>query len=62
MHTDLDIPAIRKKLKLTQAQLAEMAGVDVATIWRWENEGVPTRGSARSFLERLAQDAEKVAA
>lgn len=64
MHTDpvvLDIPAIREKLKLTQAQLAKQAGVDVSTVWRWENEGVPPRGSARAFLERLAEDAKRAA-
>jgi transcriptional regulator with XRE-family HTH domain len=62
MQTDLDLPAIREKLKLTQAALAERAGVDVSTIWRWEKEGIPKRGPARAFIYRLADDAAKVAA
>ncbi len=62
MTDEIDIPAIREKLKLTQAQLATMAGVDVATVWRWENEGVPQRGPARAFLQRLQKDAAKARA
>ena len=61
MEKVLDLPAIRKKLKLTQADLAKQAGVDVSTVWRWENEGVPERGSARAFLDRLAADADRAA-
>lgn len=58
----LDLPAIRKVLDLTQADLAKRAGVDVSTVWRWENEGVPRRGPARAFLDRLADDAKRAAA
>jgi transcriptional regulator with XRE-family HTH domain len=60
MRTDLNVQAIRTKLKLTQAGLAEVAMVDVTTVWRWENIGVPERGPARAFLERLADDAAAV--
>lgn len=65
MHTmqmtnaNIDLPAIRRSLKLTQTQLAEMAGVNLSTVWRWENEGVPTRGPAKAFIDRLAIDATK---
>jgi len=59
---DLDLPSIRETLSLTQADLAKQAGVDVSTVWRWENEGVPKRGPARAFLERLAEDARARAA
>lgn len=65
MHTmrmtnaNIDLPAIRRTLKLTQTQLAEMAGVNLSTVWRWENEGVPTRGPAKAFIDRLAIDATK---
>lgn len=51
-----DLKKLRKNLKLTQAQLAEKVGVNHATIWRWENEGVPTRGPARAYLEKLAEE------
>lgn len=59
MRTELDVQALRAKLKLTQADLAQLAMVNIATVWRWENEGVPERGTARAFLERLADDAEQ---
>jgi transcriptional regulator with XRE-family HTH domain len=62
MSDDLDLPALRKKLNLTQADLAKAAGVDVSTVWRWENDGVPSRGPARAFLDRLVEDARKAEA
>ncbi len=61
MRDQIDIPAIREKLGLTQVELASKAGVDVSTVWRWENDGVPKRGPARAFLERLAEDAKAAA-
>ena len=60
MKYALDIRALRKKLSLTQAQLAEKVGVNHATIWRWENEGVPTRGSARAYLVKLSEEAATI--
>lgn len=51
------VAAIRFRLGLTQTELAERARVDLATVWRWENEGVPTRGVARAYLEGLAREA-----
>lgn len=57
LHDDPDIPAIRKTLGLTQADLAERAGVNISTVWRWENGCVPKRGTARAFLEQLAVEA-----
>lgn len=56
-ETLLDIPAIRKALNLTQSQLADMAGVNLSTVWRWENDGVPKRGPARALLDRLKVEA-----
>lgn len=58
-HVHIDLAAIRRSLKLTQPQLAEMAGVNLSTVWRWENEGVPTRGAARAFIDRLVVDVSK---
>lgn len=59
-NANIDLPAIRRTLKLTQTQLAEMAGVNLSTVWRWENEGLPTRGPAKAFIDRLATDAISV--
>lgn len=61
MNSKLDLPVLRAALGLTQSELAEKAGVNVATVWRWENEGVPKRGPARAFLDRLAMDASGIA-
>lgn len=57
MNYALDLKALRKSLNLTQAQLAEKVGVNLATVWRWENEGIPSRGSARAYLLKLAEEA-----
>ena len=35
--TATDIKLIRKKLKITQSNLAELAGVSVKTVERWES-------------------------
>lgn len=52
MSDDLDIKALRTARGWTQDQMADHFGVDKATVWRWENEGVPTRGASRKALER----------
>lgn len=57
MPNEIHLPTIRAKLGLTQADLAARAGVNITTVWRWENEGIPTKGPARAFLERLSEDA-----
>lgn len=59
MNYALDLKAIRKSLNLTQAQLAEKVGVNLATVWRWENEGIPSRGPARAYLNKLAEEASQ---
>ena len=57
MEQHRNLAAIRSSLGLTQAELAGRAGVDVATIWRWENRGLPRRGPAKALVARLAEDA-----
>lgn len=56
MKPTIRIEELLSKLKLTQSELAEKAGVNVLTVWRWKKYGVPTRGSAQALLERLDQD------
>ncbi len=56
MKHQTDIKALRKKLKWSRSKLAKAAGVDVSTVCRWENSGVPSRGPAKAFLDRLAMD------
>lgn len=57
MDYAIGVEAIRDKLNLTQADLAKKAGVNVSTVWRWENGGIPDNGPARAFLETLAKEA-----
>jgi len=56
MENVLDVKAIRSDLGLTQAQLAEMIGVDQSTISNWEKGQTP-RGPARRVLSTLADEA-----
>lgn len=54
-HEKLDIPAIRAAHGLTQQGLADLAGVNLSTVWRWENVSAP-KGSARALLTRLRDE------
>lgn len=45
-----DVPAIRKKLGLSQAQFAGFMGVSVATLRNWEQARREPHGLARSLL------------
>jgi transcriptional regulator with XRE-family HTH domain len=47
----------RLKLKLTQPQLAERLGVDTSTVWRWEKEGLPERGTASVLIAQIIAEA-----
>lgn len=55
MQADLDIPAIRDAYGLTQQGLADVAGVNLSTVWRWEN-GNPPKGTARALLLKMAAE------
>jgi len=49
----MDIKALRKKLKMTQRELADKLSVDPITVSRWERmERLPSRLAMRQ-LERL---------
>lgn len=51
MAQEIDIKAIRTFRNWTQDDMGKHFGVDKATVWRWENWGVPSRGAARRALE-----------
>lgn len=51
MVDDLDIKALRAARGWTQHDMAAHFGVDKATVWRWENIGIPSRGASRKALE-----------
>lgn len=52
MIDDLDLKKLRSVRGWTQQQAADFFGVDKATFWRWENEGLPDRGPSRRAIER----------
>ncbi len=52
MNEYLNLKQLRSARGWTQQQMADFFGVDKATIWRWENEGVPKRGPSRKAIER----------
>lgn len=49
---ELDIKAIRATHKLTQQELADRLGVNLSTVWRWEN-GCRVTGPARAYIEQM---------
>ena len=48
--TATDIKLIRKKLKITQSNLAELAGVSVKTVERWESGQTEVKGPIVTLL------------
>ena len=56
--TEIDVKAIRRAYGWTQPDLAGRMGVNLSTVWRWENGQAP-RGSARVLLEKLREEAPK---
>lgn len=62
-----DVPAIRKRLGLSQEQFAMFMGVSVATLRNWEQERRHPHGPARALLlvaakqPRAVRDAFKAA-
>ena len=43
---------------MTQAQLADKIGVNVATVARYEQNGIPERGPARALLDLMWSQVE----
>ncbi len=48
----IDIRKLRKFRKWSQTAMGDHFGVSLATVWRWEHEGIPDRGAARKHIER----------
>ena len=51
----IDVKALRDRLGLTQAKLAEEVGVDQSTVSNWEKQVTVPRGPARKLLHSLAE-------
>lgn len=57
MENKINIKELRRRKGWTQTEMGEAFGVVLSTVWRWENEGIPTRGLARKVIEREWQAA-----
>jgi len=55
-----DVPAIRKRLGLSQPEFARFMGVSVATLRNWEQARREPQGPARSLLLVAARQPEAV--
>jgi DNA-binding transcriptional regulator YiaG len=53
MDTAATISKKRHSLGLTQAEFAELIGVDTSTIWRWENGRVAPQVAVLRYIESL---------
>lgn len=53
---DIDVGAIRKRLGLTQEELADKLGVTRMTIYNWENKKKRPSNLAKRQLDRLANN------
>lgn len=54
--TGKDVQRLRKRLGLTQAELAQRIGVTRVSVWRWEAETHGIRESAARLLLTLVAD------
>ena len=53
----MEIKELRKKLKMTQQQLADELGVDIITVWRWEKGKIKPSRLAMRQLARMERKA-----
>jgi putative transcriptional regulator len=58
----VDVKAIRRRLKKSQAEFARMIGVSVATLRNWEQGRRRPEGPARALLKVAAANPAAVAA
>ncbi|WP_132314107.1 helix-turn-helix domain-containing protein [Martelella mediterranea] len=52
MNNQIDLKELRAERGWSRSDMASYFGVDVSTICRWENSGIPSRGMTRKALER----------
>jgi putative transcriptional regulator len=58
----VDVKAIRRRLRKSQAEFARMIGVSVATLQNWEQGRRQPQGPARALLKVAAINPEAVTA
>lgn len=52
----IEAKQLRKRLNLTQDEMAALLGVNKSTVWRWEKYGVPSRGTVAYLLKSLCNE------
>ena len=57
----IDVRALRKSLSESQSRFGELFGVDQSTVHRWEKEGLPVSGVAKSAVEKFAAENSEAA-
>jgi DNA-binding transcriptional regulator YiaG len=55
-NVKFNVLALRKKLGLTQVELAEKIGTDARSVYRWETTGTKPRGPAIKMLQALEKE------
>ncbi|WP_033313413.1 helix-turn-helix domain-containing protein [Bartonella rattaustraliani] len=55
----IDPKQLRKRLNLTQHEMAALLGVHKATVWRWEKYGIPPRGTVAYLLKSLCDQEQR---
>jgi putative transcriptional regulator len=58
--SDIDVAAIRKRLKMTQVQFANTFGLPLTTLRDWEQGRVRPDSAARSYLLVISRNPEAV--
>ena len=56
----IDIKALREKLKFSQAQFADIAGIPVATLRNWEQGRTTPEGPARVLMTAIKNNPRDV--
>ncbi|EJF74806.1 hypothetical protein ME7_01400 [Bartonella birtlesii LL-WM9] len=51
----IEVKQLRKRLNLTQDEMAALLGVNKSTVWRWEKYGIPSRGTVSYLLKSLCE-------
>lgn len=55
INSQIDVKAIREKLKMTQAMFAETYGISIHSLRKWENGARDPEGAAKAYLTVISQ-------
>lgn len=55
MTEQIDLRKFRRARNWTQTRLADELGVNLSTVWRWENERASIKPYVRKALERIGE-------